>query len=239
MEKGAGQRPIIGVTHCRRLDDYLEAVRQAGGEPRVLETGGTGLGDLLGGIDALVLTGGADLAPELYGAATRHPTVVAAEPGRDRFEIALAAAALARGRPILAICRGVQVLNVAAGGTLIQDIPDAMGTTLSHAVNEPRDALAHEILVAPGSRLAALLAGRLSDRHACGVNSRHHQAVDRLAPGFQVSATAPDGIIEAIERPGGSFCLGVQWHPENFWRTGEFAPLFERLIANCARSRKD
>jgi putative glutamine amidotransferase len=226
--------PIVGVTRCNRLDDYLEAVRRAGGVPRVLEAGGSGADDVLAEIDALVLTGGADVAPELYGAAARHPAVEPAEPGRDAFEIALAAAALARDRPLLAICRGVQVLNVAMGGTLIQDIPDAIGTTLPHAVHHPRDVLAHEILVAPGSRLAALLAGRLSERRVCSVNSRHHQAIERAAPGFQVTATAPDGVIEAIERPGASFCVGVQWHPENFWPTGEFATLFEGLIAACA-----
>jgi putative glutamine amidotransferase len=103
-------------------------------------------------------------------------------------------------------------------------------------VNEPRDAVAHDITVIPGSRLEDVLGGSVNASQACRVNSRHHQSVDRLGAGLVMSAVAPDGVIEAIERDGAEFCVGVQWHPENFWRTGEFNSLFEAFVG-AARSR--
>ena len=130
---------------------------------------------------------------------------------------------------MLAICRGVQVLNVAAGGSLVQDIEAEVPGALVHRVETTPSTIAHEVWVASGSKLAALLADRIEE-DALLVNSRHHQAVKKLAPGFIASATAPDGVIEAIERPDLPFCVGVQWHPENFWRTGEFRALFEGLL---------
>ena len=137
--------------------------------------------------------------------------------------------AIDRGLPLLAICRGVQVLNVAAGGSLVQDIETEVPGALVHRVETTPSTIAHEVWVASGSKLAALLADRIEE-DALLVNSRHHQAVKKLAPGFVASATAPDGVIEAIERPDLPFCVGVQWHPENFWRTGEFRALFEGLL---------
>ena len=138
-----------------------------------------------------------------------------------------------QGLPILAICRGIQVLNVAYGGTLVQDIPSQISSALEHRMEVPPHHsfdYAHEIWIENESTLARLMSDRLKDSDTCEVNSRHHQAVKELAPGFQVSATAPDGIIEAIEHPAAPFCLGVQWHPENFWRTGEFRALFEGFL---------
>jgi putative glutamine amidotransferase len=135
--------------------------------------------------------------------------------------------------PIFAICRGVQVLNVAAGGTLVQDIPSQVPGALSHRLQVPPHQaveLAHEVWIDKDSLLARVMRERLNDTDACDVNSRHHQAIRQVAPGFIVSATAPDGVIEAIEDPSLPFCLGVQWHPENFFRTGEFRPLFEGFI---------
>jgi putative glutamine amidotransferase len=184
-----------------------------------------------------MLTGGGDLAPSKYGE-TPHPTVEAAEPGRDDFELGLVALARQRGLPILAICRGVQVLNVAYGGTLVQDIPSQVPGALAHKLEVPPHQafeLAHEIWIDKDTMLSRLMRERLSDADACEVNSRHHQAIRQLAPGLIVSATAPDGVIEAIEDPAAAFCLGVQWHPENFWRTGEFRPLFEGLLDAAAR----
>ena len=116
--------------------------------------------------------------------------------------------------PILAICRGIQVLNVACGGTLIQDIPTQVPGALDHRVREPRYAIAHDVWITKGSRLGDVMQESLDQGDTCPVNSRHHQAVKHVAEGFEVSATAPDGVIEAIERPGGGFCIGVQWHPE-------------------------
>ena len=137
---------------------------------------------------------------------------------------------------MLGICRGVQLLNVARGGTLIQDIPDEVGTTVEHRVKEPRFAIAHDVWLTTGSLLERTLRERLEEGEAaCAVNSRHHQAPKDLGEGLIVSATAPDGIIEAIEDPGRRFCLGVQWHPENFWRTGEFRNLFEGFVEASRR----
>jgi putative glutamine amidotransferase len=126
-------------------------------------------------------------------------------------------------------------LNVAAGGSLVQDIPSQVGAAVAHQVPAPKDAIAHDVSVVPGSRLAramgaAVVAGRLP------VNSRHHQSVQRIAPGFVVTSVAPDGVIEALELPEARFCVGVQWHPENFVGRGTFLPLFAGLHAAARRS---
>jgi putative glutamine amidotransferase len=156
-----------------------------------------------------------------------------AEPGRDEYEIGLVRAALDADLPVLAICRGIQVLNVARGGTLVQDIPSERPGAIQHRVPEPRDGFAHDVQVTTGSLLHRTLD---SPRGAVvGVNSRHHQALAALGAGLSVTATAPDGIIEAIEDPSRVFCLGVQWHPENFWRSGEFRGLFEAFVRACKR----
>jgi putative glutamine amidotransferase len=184
----------------------------------------------------VLLTGGADVDPALYADAP-HPTT-RIDKERDAFEIPLSREALARDTPLFAICRGIQVLNVAAGGTLIQDIPSTVSSSVDHAVANVPDTTAHPIAVTPGTRLAAAL-DRTLNVATCPVNSRHHQSVRSVAPSFVVSATSPDGVIEAIERPDRAFCVGVQWHPENFWRTGEFAQLFEAFVnASQRRGRR-
>ncbi len=228
------QKPLIGITRCSKLSDYLSSVEQAGGDARVLEFD-EDPARVLEGIDGLVLTGGGDIDPAIYGE-RRHPSVADAEPGRDAFEIELARRALNADLPTLAICRGAQVLNVAAGGTLVQDIPSAVGSTLAHTVQKP-DEVAHTVKVLKGSRLERALGDRAVGG-SCAVNSRHHQSVGRPGDNLVPSAQSPDGVIEAIERPEASFCLGVQWHPENFWRTGEFNNLFESFIG-AARQRLD
>jgi putative glutamine amidotransferase len=223
--------PVIGITNCRKLEDYRQSILHVGGEPRILESS-MGVEAALAGIEGLMLTGGDDVAPSLYGE-QRHPANTDAEPGRDEFEIGLIAAARNRRVPIFAICRGVQVLNVACGGTLVQDIPSQVKGALVHDLPVPPNqsySLAHEVWLDKDSLLSVLMRERLSDADACEVNSRHHQAVKDVARGFRVSATAPDGVIEAIEDPEQRFCLGVQWHPENFFRTGEFRPLFEGFL---------
>ncbi len=222
-------KPTIGVTRCSRLDDYLSSVERAGGRARVLEISESPR-RLLGEIDGLLLTGGGDIDPVFYGD-ERHPTVEDAEPGRDEFEIDLARRAMAADLPLLAICRGAQVLNVAAGGTLVQDIPSAVQSTLSHSLVEPKSAEAHAVHVTPGSRLEKALGISVDRAHTCRVNSRHHQSVGRVGSGLVASAKAPDGVVEAIEKQDAGFCVGVQWHPENFWRTGEFSPLFETFVS--------
>jgi len=235
-------KPVIGVTASGRLDDYLESVRRAGGEPLVLSNDDDPSA-VLDKVDGILLTGGLDVDPSRYGESA-HPTTEPA-PDRDRFELPLAHEAVQRDVPLLAICRGVQVLNVAEGGTLIQDLPSEKPSDTPHAVNEPRNRIAHNVMVSPGTRLASSLAPALAQVPgvkprptivACPVNSRHHQAVGAVAPAFVVSAVSPDGIVEAIERPGARFCVGVQWHPENFWRTGEFDGLFSDFVT-AATSR--
>jgi putative glutamine amidotransferase len=229
-------KPTIGITRCSRLDDYVASVEQAGGRPRILETSESPR-RVLEEIDGLLLTGGGDIDPVLYGD-ERHATVDDAEPGRDEFEIDLARRAMSGDLPLLAICRGVQVMNVAAGGTLIQDIPSQVDAALSHSIVEPRSAEAHAVEITPGSTLERALGPRVASSHTCRVNSRHHQSIGRIGAGLVPSAAAPDGIIEAVERIGddAAFCVGVQWHPENFWRTGEFTPLFDAFVS-AARAR--
>jgi len=221
---------VIGISPCRKLEDYRQAILHVGGEPRILDPS-MPIEQALAGIEGLMLTGGDDVAPSRYGEEA-HPTVVEAEAGRDEFEIGLINSARARQLPILAICRGVQMLNVACGGTLVQDIPSQLTGALTHSLPVPPNlaySLAHEVWVEKDSLLSKLLRERLAD-DTCEVNSRHHQAVKEVARGFRVSATAPDGVIEAIEDPAATFCLGVQWHPENFFRTGEFRSLFEGFV---------
>jgi putative glutamine amidotransferase len=223
--------PLIAIASCRKLEDYKQSVLHAGGDVRIVGAPASAE-EALRGVGGLLLTGGDDVAPARYGEST-HATVVEAEPGRDEFELAVIAAALDKRLPIFAICRGVQVLNVAFGGSLVQDIPSQVTGALQHKLAVPPHqsyALAHEVWFEKDSLLGSLLQDRLSDADSCEVNSRHHQAVKQVAGGFRVTATAPDGVIEAIEDPGARFCLGVQWHPENFWRTGEFRALFEGFV---------
>jgi putative glutamine amidotransferase len=225
--------PRIAIAPCRAMADYLEAVKRTGGEPIELDLHRDDPKDAVRHAQGLLLTGGGDINPALYGEAP-HETFQPSEPGRDEFEIALVTAAIEAAIPLFAICRGMQVLNVALGGTLIQDIPTMVNGAATHSVPEPRYAIAHEVWVAKGSRIAMLMAEKL-DGEISQVNSRHHQAVKNVAEGWEVTATAPDGVIEAMELPGDVFRMAVQWHPENFWRTGEFRPLFEAFVDAARR----
>jgi putative glutamine amidotransferase len=204
--------PIVAITPCRKPRDYEAAVLAAGATPRPL-TLGDPTAAALDGVDGLLLTGGDDVDPALYGEAP-HPTYDVSD-------------------PVLAICRGLQVLNVALGGTLIQDIPSEPATLLQHDAEGPPTTLAHTVAVTPGSCLAALV----GPDETRAVNSRHHQAVRALGQGLVVTATSPDGVIEAAEVPTARFCVGVQWHPENFHLTGEFDRLFEGFVGACRTRR--
>jgi putative glutamine amidotransferase len=160
---------------------------------------------LLERVDALILNGGSDIAPDLYGA-DPHEATDAPNPRRDEFELRLARGAMARGLPVLGVCRGMQLLNVACGGTLHQDL--GTGGGIDHYARAEWDRPVHEVEVEPGSRLERVFAdGRTT------VNSVHHQAVDRLGAGLHVTARASDGVIEGIEDEDGR-AVGVQWHPE-------------------------
>lgn len=227
--------PVIGVTRCSRIDDYITSVEKSGARARVLEVTESPR-KVLSEIDGLLLTGGGDVDPVFYGAG-RHPSVQDAEPGRDEFEIDLARRAMQEDVPLLAICRGAQVLNVAAGGTLVQDIPSGVPSGLPHSIATPKNAECHEIAVQAGSKLAGVLSATVSSDCSCRVNSRHHQSVERPGEHLVVSARAADGVIEAIEAPEAAFCIGVQWHPENFWETGEFRPLFDGFVRAASARR--
>ena len=228
--------PVIGVSRCSKLDDYVASVERSGARVRVLEVSESPR-TVLEVIDGVLLTGGGDVDPAFYGE-ERHESIQDAEPGRDEFELDLARRALEGDVPVLAICRGAQVLNVAAGGTLVQDIPTAVTTELTHRITEPKNCVAHDIQVARDSRLHSALGDAVTASCACRVNSRHHQSVGKLGHNIKASATASDGVVEGIEAPDATFCLGVQWHPENFWRTGEFKPLFDAFVA-AARERME
>jgi len=225
--------PIIAITPCEKLHDYEESIRRAGGEVRLLDRTVDKPAAVIGSVDGVLLTGGGDVLPSIYGEAA-HQNYSAAEPGRDDYELELARRAVEANVPLLAICRGAQVLNVARGGSLVQDIPDQVGDTVNHTLRDPPVAIAHEVWITEGSMLDRMMQERL-DGDACQVNSRHHQAPKVLGEGLTVSATAPDGVIEAIEDPSWRFCVGVQWHPENFYRTGEFRPIFEGFIEACRK----
>jgi putative glutamine amidotransferase len=219
-------KPRIGITPCARIDDYVESVQRAGGQPVVLNNTDDAAA-VVGDLDGVLLTGGLDVDPSLYGEAAHATTQPA--PDRDRFEIPLSRAAIELDVPVFAICRGVQVLNVSAGGSLVQDIPSAVPSAVNHAIDIPKDHHAHLVKITPCTKLAEAL-GAETNLQACSVNSRHHQSVGRVADAFVVSAVSPDGVVEAIERPASAFCVGVQWHPENFWKTGEFGGLFAAFV---------
>jgi putative glutamine amidotransferase len=230
--------PIIGITghteqSARPLNlplfaiapTYVQAVELGGGAPVVIppHMEETRLRAILGRLDGLLLPGGGDILPALFGEQDSGLLWFVDE-RRDRAELALARWALAEKLPLLAICRGIQVLNVATGGTLVQDIPTQVPDTLSHSTiaGRPKSSVAHTVEVAAGSRLAALVgAGEL------GVNSAHHQAVKDVGAGLVVTARAPDGVIEGLEIPDHPFCVGVQWHPEAMV---ESHPVMRRLF---------
>lgn len=226
---------VIAIAPCHKLHDYEESVRRAGGEPWVLDRSAHRPDDVLRNAAGLLLAGGGDVDPSIYGE-TPHERFSAAEAGRDEYEIELVRRALDADVPVFAICRGIQVLNVARGGTLVQDIPTEISGALEHKLAVPPHqacSLAHEVWMEQDSLLAKLTSEDAADADSWQVNSRHHQAIKTLGEGLVTVATAPDGIVEAIEDPSRRFCLGVQWHPENFYRTGEFRGLFEGFIRAC------
>lgn len=227
--KVAGRRPAIEVYGL--MPDYSEAVRLAGGLPILIPLGlqADDLQALLPRLDGILIPGGGDVEPARYGADNGHPTIRDVDGQRDRAELMLIEHALQHEKPLLAICRGLQVLNVALGGTLWADVQSQMPGALRHDyVNDgPRQRLAHEIAVSAGSQL-----GQALGAEAIEVNSLHHQGIRRLAPGLRAVATAPDGLIEAVEVGDHPFAVAVQWHPENLLQAEpRMRRLFERFVA--------
>ena len=204
---------------------YLDGVRDAGGVPLLLPPGASddGVGDILGLLDGLVLIGGADVDPALYGA-QQHPATTSLRPDRDSHELRLLEAALQRDLPLLAICRGAQLLTVALGGTLHQHLPDV----LSHEGHRPEPGVfgTTEITTAPGS----MAAGILGDQAV--VPCYHHQGLADIPSPLVPTAWADDGLVEAVEVPGKTMALGIQWHPEE---RAEDRRLFQALV-NASRS---
>jgi putative glutamine amidotransferase len=231
-------KPVIGLT-CQLFPEplprssvnqqYVDAVAAAGGAPLLIPIGldREALDRIYGLLDAVLLPGGDDVAPRWYGQQP-HPKLGVVSEARDSLELEVASLALRDGLPLLGICRGVQVLAVAKGGNLWQDVPSEYEAALSHDIREHgRDHLCHEIDVEPGSRLQKAIGCTTAT-----VNSFHHQAVRDVPEGFWVTARAGDGIIEAIESRDERFVVGVQCHPEGMWRTTapEFAGLFEAFV---------
>ena len=206
-EKNSSGNPIVTLgAH------YIRAILQAGGMPVLIpnQLPEAAWQELYKRLDGLLLTGGGDIAIEIFDGEP-HPEVGEADPERDALELPLLRADAEDGKPFLGICRGLQVVNVALGGTLYTHVPDQLPGGLKHAwhVGYPRNYLAHPVRVEEGSRLAQIL-----DEPQLGVNSLHHQGIKDLAPGLKAVAFAPDGLVEAVELPGHPFGLAVQWHPE-------------------------
>ena len=238
-------RPLIGIT-CSTMDEqegkgvrrfhvpepYVRRVEEAGGIPLILPvTDPRRAREALALVHGLLLIGGDDVDPALYGAAP-HPDLGPIDRSRDDFEAALARAAVDDLVPTLGVCRGVQLMNVAYGGTLHQHIPANVPRALAHA---GRYDAAHAVRLVPGTRLHAILS-----TDEISVNSHHHQAIDRPAARLVVAATARDGVVEAAEDPSHPFLVGVQWHPERMEAADSTRRLFAAFIAAALKAaRKD
>ncbi len=238
------QRPVIGIS-CSTLaaqevgdhrrfalpDYYVECVLTAGGLPLVLPSiGPEHAAAYLTRLDGLVLSGGGDVDPHTFGEEP-HPELGLVDRRRDDFEIELCRGVREQRMPLLAICRGVQVLNIAYGGAVIQHIPAEVESPIRHTQQAVRrSALSHSIDVVEGSHLHGMVGGTQTT-----VNSFHHQAAGRVGEGLEVTATAPDGVIEALEDPAHPFCVGVQWHPERRLDDPLTQALF-RGVVEAARS---
>ena len=228
------RKPIIGVTpsvdeeknRCLVQPGYLESIDRAGGLPLMLPLTDReeDIARFIGICDGFLFVGGPDIEPWRYGQELL-PECGPQNIRRDAMEWKLMEAALAADKPVLGVCRGIQVLNAVLGGTLYQDIPSQYETELSHQMPEPPyNRIAHPFRVVEGTPLAELPAAE-------GVNSRHHQAVLDLAPGLEIMAYGTDGIVEAVRMPEKRFVWAVQWHPEAFWEEeGMNLELFRRFV---------
>lgn len=229
----AQKKPVIGVS-CS-IDGstveagmtYIVSVRKAGGIPFIipLTTSETEIDEYLEKIDGLLMIGGEDVSPLLFGQEP-SPFLGTVAPDRDTYDLALIRKAVKKGIPVLGVCRGVQCLNIAMGGDLIQDIPSEVPDAIQHRQTGPRSYGSHSITVEKGSLMAKLLG-----KEEVAVNSFHHQSCKNIAPGYKVTAKAPDGIVEAIESEDGK-SFGVQFHPEGFVYAGkkQFLPIFQHLV---------
>lgn len=228
--------PIIGITtYGRKKDDnyylpgaYLDAVRTAGGFPILLSPGEKNVGRIQGLVDGLIFAGGGDIEPTIYGG-NSHSTIVECDPDRDEFELALAKEVLQNSTPTLGICRGSQLLNVAIGGKLIENIPDEIGDSILHRLNDGKPS-EHQVQIEPGSRLAEIMGS-----NEVNVKSQHHQGMRTVPEVWRVSARAPDGVIEALEHKTHPWMLAVLWHPEMSPEDPHHQGIFEALVEASSR----
>ena len=235
MKPVIGLIPLVDETKDSfwMLPGYMDGVAAAGGLPVMLPlcSGEAELSQLFSMCDGFLLTGGHDVSPELYGA-QRLPVCGACSPERDRMESALLNLAMAADKPVLGICRGVQFINAALGGTLWQDLPSQRPSPVDHHQSPPYDVPAHSVSVLPGTPLAAAIGA--GERR---VNSYHHQAVRDLAAPLRAMAVAEDGLVEALWHPAHRFLWGVQWHPEFAWRVDPAArAVFDAFVGACGQS---
>ena len=234
--------PIIGLTStlstntsgspvCQVGRAYVDAVKNAGGIPLLIPVGidKVRIKALLSRLDGLILTGGGDIDPGAFKSPS-HPKVYGISPERDALEFYLLEAAVASNKPFLAICRGIQVLNVAFGGDLYTHIQDQVEKSLKHDwfPKFPRDKLAHTVRLIPGSKLH-----RIFKTDEIRVNSLHHQGIKTVGEGLKATAFAPDGLVEGLEVDGAGFAVGVQWHPECLLEDEKSAELFEAFLDAC------
>jgi putative glutamine amidotransferase len=244
MSEKQTNRPRVGVPWRTAAEEsankrgayehYLKSIREAGGEPVEvsLRLPADQLQQLARSLDAVVLTGSpADVDPQRFGSA-RHPAAARPDPDRERTDEALLEYALGAGKPLLAICYGAQLLNVHFGGTLLQDIPSEIQTTIDHDQDEDGNDGRHAVRIESG-RLAEV-AGQAHGGGEAQVNSSHHQAILQPGRGLRVTARAPDGVVEAIEWEGGpDWVVGVQWHPERMHGDALADALFRRLVSEA------
>jgi putative glutamine amidotransferase len=223
--RGRRERSFAYLTYC-------EAVRRAGAIPLVIPPQPENAAELLSRIDGLLLAGGFDCHPGVYGEEP-HPTIEPMDPRRQANDLALAAAARQHNVPTLGICLGMQVMNVAAGGTLVQDIDSQHDTEIRHA-SEPENRGRHDVIIEQGTQLASVVPAV-----ELNVNSSHHQAVRTVGEGLRVTAHAPDGIIEGVEDPRHPFYLGVQWHPEDMGGEESASTLFAAFLEAARRYARE
>ncbi len=228
--------PVIALSAYERNGEayslapqYAAAVCQAGGLPVLFPPQCPEARTILSRCDALVLTGGGDISPNLYGAPC-DDSIHAVHPDRDTSEIALAREAIAQRIPVLGICRGLQIMNVALGGDLLQDLPKTVGARICHR-DAQHDPVMHKVIVLPGTLLEAIV-----EKDTLEISSWHHQAIANMAPSLRINAIAEDGVIEAVDMPGNPEVFAVQWHPEH---TAAGDPhqqaLFDWLVRRAAR----
>jgi putative glutamine amidotransferase len=241
------EKPLIGLTTSRMPNPsgrsafgtelpYTISVANAGGLPVLLplNLSNADLDSLLPRLDGVLFTGGYDIDPRQYGNQP-HPKVEGIDADRDRAEMHLVQALIRVGKPFLGICRGCQVINVALGGSLYEHLPEQFSDAVQHDNHDqPRNYLAHEIKMNPESHLSHILQSAASR-----VNSLHHQGVRYLAQSLQAIATAPDGLVEAIELPGYPFGLAVQWHPEELQEYAPMRALFLAFVRSCLSVKSD